>query len=80
MAHSAPCFKRFRWRPYGQRKRGSGQGCFPCQRMALALRSTGEAPLSGVGEKPLGEAPLQACFGSGVRLPLSLLERPMNTA
>ena len=80
MPHLAPCFKRFRWRPCGQRKRGSGQGCFPCQRMALALRSTGEAPLPVFREKPLGEAPLQACFGSGVRLPPSLLERPMNTA
>lgn len=78
------------WFPYGflnciyllyKEKSSLPDGPFSAMLQAVplaALRSK-ETPAQ-VKEKPLGEAPLQACFGSGVRLPPSLLERPMNTA
>ena len=51
MAHSAPCFKRFRWRPRGQRKRGcrykgaspASAWLSPCGARGSALARIGKA-------------------------------------
>ena len=53
-------------------------GHFPSGAPLVPCGAQGKRPCRGPGEPP-GEAPLQACFGSGVRLPPSLLESPMNT-
>ena len=64
--------------PDGLSSRSSRVGIsFPARRSYLVEHR--ESALAGGREEPPGEAPLQACFGSGVRLPPSLLERPMNT-